>query len=198
MTGPMLFRVTFGSRLRKVKRTGVRVLATNAEKIRPSDCRRRSERPCFCRLTTGRRLRRASCAFCCFRSNLRATAATYASAFGRFSFTRSLRAVLGGAASAWVTAPSTYAVVPSRRGLGNSLWRSTSSGSGRSKAAVTADTASSCVRPPTATPPIVTPSAITASAVVVVAPVVVRRRRRPRPGRGRTAPQDPLVSRAGF
>src|SRR5436190_2999321 len=138
-----------------------------------SDGRRRSARPGCARVTIGRRFRSTSCASAGFWSKCFASESTYACAFGRLSGTRSLSGVSGGEVTARLTASRTSAVVPRRAGLTKSLWRRTSSCSGRSNAAVTAASASSAVIPPTATPPIVTPAAITCGSVVVPVDVVV-------------------------
>src|SRR5436190_16927509 len=138
-----------------------------------SDGRRRSARPGCARVTIGRRFRSTSCASAGFWSKCFASESTYACAFGRLSGTRSLSGVSGGEVTARLTASRTSAVVPRRAGLTKSLWRRTSSCSGRSNAAVTAASASSAVIPPTAIPPIVTPAAITCASVVVPVDVVV-------------------------
>ena len=80
--------------------TGSRLFATSASKIDASAGMRRSAQPCFCPWIQGRRRRRERVAFTGLRSYFFASEATYDSAFGRLSFTRSLTSEPGAAASA--------------------------------------------------------------------------------------------------
>src|SRR5579862_633987 len=172
IAGPKLDAVTLASTLRVCTRTGSRVFERSATTTRPTSSGSDSVRPGTSRVSAGRPLRSVSVASAAGRAKRAETFATQARSDGPFTATTSWMFVPGAETRARATAVSTYAVATDD-GSSSRRARSTTTVSGRAKAARTVEAASARSSPPTRTPAIRTPVGRDPGTAVVVVPVVV-------------------------